>query len=361
MDSALRTQLDLKSRIQLRLDEFLGERLRQLGDISEDLIPFGEALQSLLRGGKRLRPAFAYWAWRGAGGEDDSRLIDAVTGLEMLQACALIHDDVMDCSDTRRGLPSAHRRFATMHTSEGWNGPPEGFGVSAAILLGDLCLSWADELLFTSGLPSADLMRAKPIYDVMRTELMAGQYLDLLEQSKGGGSVSRGMTVVRYKAAKYTVERPLHLGAALAGAGDQLMASYSAYGLPLGEAFQLRDDVLGVFGDPAQTGKPAGDDLREGKRTVLVALTNERVTPATSAVLEQYLGDPALDASGVDLLRTIISESGALAEVEKMIQTLRSHALEALDHAAVETLAHAALTDLAHAATSRSPVSLLIP
>lgn len=354
MDSALRTQIDLKSRIQLRLDEFLGHRLRQLGDISTDLVPFGEALQGLLRGGKRLRPAFAYWAWRGAGGADDTRVIDAVTGLELLQACALIHDDVMDGSDTRRGLPAAHRRFASMHSNEGWNGPSEGFGVGAAILLGDLCLSWADELLFDSGLPAADLMRAKPIYDVMRTELMAGQYLDLLEQSRGGGSVTRGMAVVRYKSAKYTVERPLHLGAALAGAGDRLMESYSAYGLPLGEAFQLRDDVLGVFGDPTQTGKPTGDDLREGKRTVLVALTNERITPATAAVLERYLGDPDLDDSGVDLLRTIISESGALAEVEKMIHNLRSRALQALDHAVVEADAHTALTELAHAATSRS-------
>ena len=284
--------------MQKHLDDFLGKQQPVLDEVSDDLEPLLDALTSLLAGGKRLRPAFCYWGWRGAGGGDTEEAVRAATSLELLQACALVHDDVMDGSDTRRGQPSAHRRFAALHRGSSWLGSPEAFGTGAAILLGDLCLAWSDELLFDSGLPSEALLRAKPVYDVMRTELMAGQYLDLLEQARGGGSVERALRVVRYKAAKYTIERPLHLGGTLAGAGPELLDVYTAYGLPLGEAFQLRDDVLGVFGDPAETGKPAGDDLREGKRTVLIATAVERATPAQAAQLRRHLGDPGLTARG---------------------------------------------------------------
>jgi geranylgeranyl diphosphate synthase type I len=345
---------DLRVRVQKRLDEFLDAQVTVLDDVSPDLAPLSEAIVDLLRGGKRLRPAFAYWGWRGAGGADCEEAVTAATALELLQACALIHDDVMDGSDTRRGMPAAHRRFATLHRGNGWLGSPEGFGVGAAILLGDLCLSWADELLMASGLSTAALVRGKPVYDVMRTELMAGQYLDLLEQAMGGGSASRAMRVVRFKSAKYTIERPLHLGATLAGAPDPLLVSYSGYGLPLGEAFQLRDDVLGVFGDPAQTGKPAGDDLREGKRTVLVATATESASPAQAAVLRRRLGDPALDATGVAELREIIVDTGALQHVEALIEALTAQAFLALEAAEVTEPAREILGGLAIAATARS-------
>jgi geranylgeranyl diphosphate synthase type I len=260
----------------------------------------------------------------------------------------------MDDSDTRRGRPSAHRQFATLHRGHGWLGSPDSFGVGAAILMGDLCLAWADELLFDSGLDAEALLRAKPVFDEMRTELMSGQYLDLLEQAMGGGSSERARRVIRYKSAKYTVERPLHLGAALAGADDSLHATYTAYGLPLGEAFQLRDDVLGVFGDPDETGKPAGDDLREGKRTVLVATAFEHASPAEAALLRRHLGDRHLQASGVAAVRTVITETGSLARVEGMITELTETALSALDRGQVAEPARTVLAALAVAATERS-------
>ncbi len=259
----------------------------------------------------------------------------------------------MDGSDTRRGIPAAHRRFAALHRGNAWLGSSEGFGAGAAILLGDLCLSWSDELLLSCGLPPRSLLRAKPVYDVMRTELMAGQYLDLLEQAMGGGSTARAMRVVRFKSAKYTIERPLQLGALLADAPPALIAAYSGYGLPLGEAFQLRDDVLGVFGDPAETGKPAGDDLREGKRTVLVAMAVEAATATQAAVLRRRLGDPALDADGVAELREIIVGTGALRDVEALIETLTAQAFTALAASGVDEPARGVLHDLAVASTSR--------
>jgi geranylgeranyl diphosphate synthase type I len=346
----------LRVRVQAVVDEVLAEQGAILGRVSDDLVPMVEALTALLSGGKRLRPAFCYWGWRGAGGSTDldDAALRAAASLEFLQACALIHDDVMDGSDTRRGLPAAHRRFAGVHRGAEWLGSPESFGVGAAILLGDLCLSWADEVLLTSDFSHEALRRGKGVYDEMRTELMAGQYLDLLEQARGGGSVDRALRVVRYKSAKYTIERPLHLGAALAGADQQVFDAYSGYGLPLGEAFQLRDDILGVFGDPQETGKPAGDDLREGKRTVLVAIAVERSTPKQAGVIRRYLGDPALDATGVALLREIITETGARDYTENLITELLENALAALHSADIDEKAREVLTGLAFAATRRT-------
>ncbi len=345
---------DLRRRVSTAIEAHLAHQRPRLAAISPDLDPLADALTAfLLDGGKRLRPAFAYWGWRGAGGADHDEIVTAVAALELVQACALIHDDVMDGSDTRRGQPAVHRRFAAMHRERGWRGDPDGFGTAAAILLGDTCLIWADEMLNRSGLPAEALLRGQPVYDEMRSEIMAGQYLDVLGQATGDATVDSAMTVVRYKSAKYTVERPLHLGAALAGAAPELTKTYSAYGLPLGEAFQLRDDILGVFGDPAETGKPAGDDLREGKRTVLVAKTLERVEPAHAAFIEASLGDPGLDDAGIATIRELIASSGALGETEKLIAELTDRALAALHTDALDPEAADVLRELAVAATAR--------
>jgi geranylgeranyl diphosphate synthase, type I len=344
---------DLRVRVSAALEAFLdrqGDRLMAVGTEVGELVL---ALRQLLSGGKRLRPAFGYWGWRGAGLPDDDRMVVAAASLELFQACAVIHDDVMDRSDTRRGLPAAHRRFEWLHRSAGWRGDNEQFGTGAAILLGDLCLAWTDEMFFASGLEPERLLRARPLFDEMRTELMGGQYLDLLEQALGGGSVPRARRVIQYKSGRYSVLRPLQLGATLAGGDRAVLAAYEAYGMPLGEAFQLRDDVLGVFGDPAETGKPAGDDLREGKRTVLVALAAQLGTPAQGRVLERHLGDPELDAAGVQELREVIVDTGALGEVERMIAACTEGALTALHSPVVDPDAAVVLRELAEAATAR--------
>ena len=349
---------DLRTRVQKALDDFLAVQAQRLEEVSPDLAPLHEAVSDLLNGGKRLRPAFCYWAWRGAGGADSAAIIAAASALELFQAAALLHDDVMDDSDTRRGMPAAHRRMAALHRGNGWTGDGERFGTAGAILAGDLCLSWSDELLATSGLSAAELARGRATFDLMRTQLMGGQYLDMLEQVvaesvPGTERVPRARRVIRFKSAKYTIEHPLLLGGAMAGADDALLAAYSAYGLPLGEAFQLRDDVLGVFGDPAETGKPAGDDLREGKRTVLVAKALETATPGQASVVRRHLGDPHLDADGVEALREVLVETGALAAVEELIADLVTESRAALDAADVADPAREVLSGLVDAATSR--------
>jgi geranylgeranyl diphosphate synthase type I len=344
----------LRPRVEKALAEFLMGRRAALLEIDAALGDLADTVEAfVLGGGKRLRPAFAYWGYRGAGGLDSDPVVAAVSALELVQASALIHDDLMDRSDTRRGEPAVHRRFEAQHTAAGWRGGAAAFGDSAAILLGDLTLVWSDELLHTSGVESAELARVRPVFDQMRTEVTVGQYLDVLTQVTGDTSVERAGKVARYKSAKYTVERPLLFGAALAGAPRTLVEAYSGFGLPLGEAFQLRDDVLGVFGDPAETGKPAGDDLREGKRTYLVAAAFSALGDAARAELDAGLGDQALDDAGVARLRTIIRDSGALDRAEERITVLTEAALATLDAADIEREARSVLRELADAATRR--------
>jgi geranylgeranyl diphosphate synthase type I len=345
----------LRPRVDKALATFLATQRSRMAGIDPALEPIADALEAfVLRGGKRLRPAFAYWGYRGAGGIDTETVVAAVSALELVQASALIHDDLMDRSDTRRGEPAMHRRFAAQHFDEGWRGDAVQFGDSAAVLLGDLCLVWSDELLHSSGVGADALARARGVFDEMRTEVTVGQYLDVLTQATGDTSLERASKVATYKSAKYTVERPLLLGAALAGASAEVRAGYSAYGLPLGEAFQLRDDVLGVYGDPEQTGKPAGDDLREGKRTYLVAAAFEAADTGGRAEIDARLGDPDLDGAGVAKLRDIIRESGALKRTEERITTLTAQAVGALRGTPLHPDAATVLLDLAEAATRRT-------
>ena len=341
----------IREQVGAALAAFTAERRTLMVAVSGDVAPLVDQVLAFTTGGKRLRAAFAYVGYLGAGGMAGGQIASAAAALELLQACALIHDDIMDGSDLRRGLPSAHRSFEALHAGAGWSGDASAFGVGAAILAGDLCLSWADELLMTSGFDAARLASAKAIYDVMRAELMAGQYLDLVEQARAEGDVARARTVMRYKTAKYTIERPLHLGGALGGASEHLMAAYSQYGLALGEAFQLRDDVLGVFGSPEQTGKPTGDDLRCGKQTLLVAHTVADAEPTLARRFLDLLGSEAIDDEAMSWMQELIVDSGALDEVEAAIAHRTDEALNALS--AVPAAAADALRALAVAATQR--------
>jgi geranylgeranyl diphosphate synthase, type I len=345
----------LAGRIQGVLDEFVLEQADRLAPLGPDAARLLAEAKRSVAGGKRFRAAFCYWGFRAQAGDvpDESALLRACAALEVLHASALVHDDLMDASDTRRGRPATHVAFAAAHRAAGWSGDPEQYGAAAAILLGDLLLSWADELLRRCGLPREQVWRAMDVFDLCRSEVIAGQFLDVSVQARASADVETAMTVLRYKSAKYSIERPLHIGAALAGASDRDLAELSAFGLPLGEAFQLRDDQLGVFGDPGATGKPAGDDLVEGKRTVLVALTLDGAPSEAGARLDRALGT-ALDLEQVAELRRIIVDSGASEQVEAVIDELTRISLEALAKAGIEESAREALRALAVAATQRT-------
>lgn len=309
----------------------------------------------VLDGGKRLRPRFALAGWAAAAPDAvpaPGEVVTACAALELIQACALVHDDIVDASDTRRGRPTVHRAGEAVHRAEGWVGDGPRYGVSQAILLGDLALTWADEMFVRSGVDPAALDRALAPWYSMKTEVLSGQMLDVLAEAAGTTDEQTPTRVNRFKTAAYTVERPLHIGAELAGAGTDTIAALREFGVAVGQAFQLRDDLLGVFGDPDVTGKPSGDDLREGKRTLLSARAIALAPVADADFLSGVLGT---DLTGPDLerARRVLVGSGAVASVETEIDALTSRALSALDSDAVSAHSRATLRTLAEAATRR--------
>jgi geranylgeranyl diphosphate synthase type I len=352
---------DLRARVQAQLDAELTTQAGVLAELGPDVEDLLHAVGDLLRGGKRLRAAFLYWGARAAGLPDSDALVRLASAMELFQAAALIHDDVMDDSDTRRGMPAAHRRLAGHHADRGWAGDGDRFGLAGAVLAGNLCLTWTDEVYATCGLPADALDRGRPVFDRMRTQLMAGQFLDVVESMRPweglepGERVERAGRVIRFKSAKYTVEHPLLIGASVGGMDTAGQAALSRYGLDLGRAFQLRDDLLGVFGDPEETGKPAGDDLREGKRTVLLAHALAGTDEAGRRRVEELLGRADLAGSDVDELRAVIAGSGAVHVVEEEITRLATAARAALaDVRAPGRDAVEVLDALVTTATSRS-------
>jgi geranylgeranyl diphosphate synthase type I len=349
----------LREQVEAQLQDFLSTQSEYFTAIAPELKPAATSLTAfVINGGKRFRPLFAAVGAMGAGSQLSDAEIRAFASLELLQACALVHDDLMDASDTRRGEPAIHKLFESMHSAEKYQGKATQFGLSASVLIGDLALIWSDQMLNSSGIKSESLLAALSVHDEMRVELIAGQYLDVFEQARGTQSVAQALNIARYKSAKYTIERPLHLGAAIAipdaAKRAQIISIYSEFGLPLGEAFQLRDDLLGVFGDPKVTGKPAGDDLREGKRTVLMAMTHDRISgPAEAEFLKEF-GNHDISESAIARLQEIISETGAAMHVEDLIEELTSTALEALNRDEIVPQARELLTEMAIIATKRN-------
>ena len=343
-----------RARVQQALDAFLDGQAERLAPLGPDAARLLAEARAVVSGGKRFRAAFCYWGHRAVREpDDDDALVRACAALELLHASALVHDDYMDASDTRRGRPATHRSFEAEHRAAGWRGDPQQYGAAAAILLGDLLLGWSDEMLRRCGLPEPEVTRALRVFDLCRSEVIAGQFLDVSVQARGRADVDTAMTVLRFKSAKYSIQRPLHIGATLAGADDATLRVLGGFGLPLGEAFQLRDDLLGVFGDPEVTGKPAGDDLVEGKRTVLVALALDAAPAADARRLDDALGTP-LTAAEVDDLREVIERSGARQQVEAVIGELADRAVAALERADIDPGARAVLRELAAAATQRA-------
>ncbi len=354
--------------IENRLRDFFRHTRVDVTSISDDLLPLVDYAENFLTGGKRFRARFCFWGWRALSGLSDEAppapehpVFDLATALEVFHAAALVHDDIMDNSDTRRGEPSAHRWFESLHRDRAFSGDPGHYGQSTALLVGDLLLAWSDELLAQAvgkveSRPTAVTTRTE--YQRMRSEVTLGQYLDIHEEAcwKHTPEVSRfdrSLRVITYKSAKYSMEAPLRLGGSLAGGTPTQLDALSAFGLPLGIAFQLRDDILGVFGDPSVTGKPSGDDLREGKRTVLIALAEEKMSPSARGVFADMLGDPELTEDQIAIMQSTLHDTGAVERVEQIIDNSVEQALAALSAATLADDARGELARLADAVTKR--------
>ncbi|WP_417511245.1 polyprenyl synthetase family protein [Microbacterium sp.] len=348
-----------------RLERFISAMRSEAAPYGPDAALLLDAAVQTLHGGKRLRARFCHSGWTAVARFADNRaqatdpLWDLCAAVEIFQSAALVHDDLIDNSDTRRGRPAAHRALQQLHGEQHWAGDADAFGRSSAILLGDLLISWSDDLLEQALTEHPHAASVRRVYARMRRDVTTGQFLDIAEESAWRVSpdaehAERALRVASLKSARYSVEQPLALGAALAGADADQLAALRAFGHPLGMAFQLRDDVLGVFGDQAVTGKPTGDDLREGKRTVLIALTRENLDASARRVVDDLLGDPDLEDAQVAALQATISDSGALDQVEEMIRAYASEADRALIGARLDNAAVGDLRDLARAATVRT-------
>ena len=363
----------LLNAIQKQLDDFCDSRRRDFGTISEDLYPLVDFARDLLQGGKRFRALFCYWSWAGnlasnpsLTAEQKDKSLEAIVGicaaLEMFHAAALVHDDLLDQSDTRRGKPAVHKNFESLHSAENWAGSKERFGQAGSVLVGDLMLSWSSEIFGNALLlaPTPAIEQAcREEFSRMRVEIMAGQYLDVLEENAApsrdpGEAVARANRVMLYKTAKYSIEAPLLIGAAFAGADASERKALGAFAIPLGLAFQMRDDVLGVFGDPAVTGKPAGDDLREGKRTVLIGFTRETLDGQVGSVFDEMLTSRDLSDDQIRFLQQTISGCGALKKTETLIEDLGNQSMALLEQIEIESDAKNALRELALLVINRS-------
>lgn len=351
--------------ISQRLARFVSTQRSSWADAGPETQVFLDAAARTLAGGKRLRARFCITGWRavaeadGHVGDAPDEVLDAAAALEIFHAAALVHDDIIDNSDTRRGQPAAHRGLEAAHNASGWAGDAAAFGRSAAVLLGDLLVAWSDDLFEQALAPASHAASARAVYALMRREVTIGQFLDIAEEAAfttapDDQHADRALRVASLKSARYSIQHPLLLGAALAGADAAQSEALAAFGHPLGLAFQLRDDILGVFGDSAVTGKPSGDDLREGKRTLLVAYTRERLDPAARAELDARIGDPALTAAQIAGIQDTIVSTGALERVESAITAYAAEAERALHGARLARSAVDGLRELAAASITRT-------
>lgn len=359
---------DVGAGIEEALTSYLHRRRGEAGAVDPSFTQVADVLVDfVLGGGKRLRPRFAWWGWRGAGMEADGRRADqvlrAVSALELVHAAALVHDDLMDGSTRRRGNPAVHVLFERLHQANDGAGSADQFGGAMAVLLGDLALFWAEDMLASAGLVESARRRVRPVWARMRTELVGGQFLDVSGQAfrraetRAGRGLEWAMRVNQFKTAGYTVARPLQVGAALAGAPSELLETYERFGLAVGAAFQLRDDLLDLFGDPEVTGKPVGKDVSEGKPTVLIALAFRAAHAcghlAASRLLADAWGKPTLDSRELARVQTVVEELGVAREMERRIAGCAESALAALNRAQVAEPAKTRLIELAGTATRR--------
>ncbi|RDI66902.1 polyprenyl synthetase family protein [Nocardia pseudobrasiliensis] len=334
----LRDSAAVRTRIEAVLRDFLADKAHAAAErgLPPDITQAVRAF--LFSGGKRIRPMFCVLGWCAGGGLGlPDEIVRAAAALEMFHASVLIHDDIIDDSDTRRDQPTVHRSR----------------GTAAAILIGDFALAWSDELLHTAGLSGDRLRAALPVIDAMRGEVDYGQYLDLHSTGRPTADLERALKIIRYKTSAYTVERPLLLGAALAGADAAVAQALSEHAQPLGEAFQLQDDLFGAFGDPTHTGKSNLEDLRSGKHTALVAIALRRADTRQAAQLHRLIGDPLLDERGAADCRDLLTVL-ARRQVEQMIRERWLRAQRALDRAPFPPDAITALRQFADALIART-------
>jgi geranylgeranyl diphosphate synthase type I len=312
-----------KGQLEPFLDAYFGAKIDEASKVHPEAVVLSEGVRRFIRnGGKRVRPAFAYSAYVASGGRSLEAILYASAALEVLHAWALIHDDIIDNANLRHGKPSVHKVFEDFHRKRALSGSAGKFGTDAAILVGDLALTFADELLNTAPFPAERIRRAKEYYDLMKKQVIFGEYLDVVAPLKKQVTERDLLTILEYKTAKYTVERPMHIGAVLAGAEEDTLRIFSSYAVPLGQAFQIQDDIMGTFSNEAKIGKPVDSDIKEGKRTLLVLKAYEFSKGAEKRLLDAVLGNQSAGEAEIEAARQIMRSSGALEYSQELAYKL---------------------------------------
>lgn len=340
LDDVRAVDADVPAAVGRVLDHVLAERVararamdaRFAGELA------GRVSRFTRSGGKRTRSQLLWWTLRACAGTDEVPVAAGLrigAALELLQTCALVHDDVMDGSALRRGRPALHAQLRAEYAGAASPERVARFAEAGGLLAGDLALAWSDDMVAGTPLAQVTAGVVRRLWSDMRTEMVAGQYLDVQGQLTGAYTLSRALRTACLKSGRYSVERPLALGAALAGADDATTRALCAAGIRMGMAFQLRDDLDDVFGAPRRTGKPRGGDIREGKPTCLVALARRRAAAMEDhralAVLDRSLGDPRLTDADLDRVREVLTGTGAREAVESRIGRLVRQGLYRLD------------------------------
>jgi len=326
-----------KKQLDPFLDAYFVEKLKEANLVHPETLVLVEEIRRFIRnGGKRLRPAFTYTAYLGCGGRSYDAILYASAAVEVLHTFALIHDDIIDKSDLRRGSPSVHRVFEDFHQKRDFAGSAQDFGLAAAILAGDLACAFADELLNTAPFPAERIRRAKNYFDLNKKQVILGEYLDVIAPVKKEVSEADVLKILEYKTAKYTVERPLHIGAVLAGANEEMLQWFSNYAIPLGQAFQIQDDIIGTFGREEEIGKPNDSDIKEGKKTLLVIKAYEFARPSEVKILDRVLGNQKASGEQIEAVRSIMQSSGALTYSQNLANQLIKKAKRAIEEEKLE-------------------------
>lgn len=345
---ASKTLAEFKKKVDPEIEKYFEKVIRE-AENKDDII--AEALRYvrkiILAGGKRLRPAFMYYGYLAAGGREKDKIIKTSIGIELVHTFLLIHDDIIDKDKKRHGLDTINFRYEKLGKKFFRQINPGHFGNSMAIIFGDMVAALGNQVIFNSDFNPALIVKALHKLQTIISATVVGQARDVYMEYRKRTTEKEVLKMYEYKTAKYTIEGPLHLGAILAGADDKLLKVFSAYAIPVGIAFQIQDDILGVFGDEKKLGKPVGSDVRQGKYTILVAKAIEKAGGKQKDIIKNILGKNDLTKNELEIFRNMIIETGALSYAKNMAVKLANQGKRAIEKEKINPEAKEFLTGIA--------------
>jgi len=322
-----------KRLVEKELDLFFKDKLEKADKIDPSSKQMIELLKEFtLRGGKRLRAALVYYGYRCFSNKNLKEIIKASVTMELIQSYLLIHDDIIDNDDLRRNGPTLHISYKNIAKRKYKKIDSNHFGLSMAILAGDICAAFANEIMAKLKIKEKNKIQALNVLNHSLHHVIYGQVLDVLSELRiiTNKDIEK---IHRLKTATYTIESPLHIGALLAGAKQKHLKTLSNYAIPLGKAFQIKDDILGMFGEKEKVGKPVGSDIKEGKKNLLILKALESATPAQRQAIEEALGNQDLTKNQLNQVRAIVIKTGSLSYSQNLAKNLVKKAKSAIKSA----------------------------